>query len=267
MDAASTRLPGSQIALRVAFGAAFLSLLLFGFFDTRSAAIALTWIVPALVVVGFVLRYAQPLNETEIGEVAVKRRMKAVEAYFSFSTAQLRPDLNFKKAMPPSGGFFDFDVSLALFPAAAAALLKSKKHEWVIVGFEKGMRIRRAWMNKGPDRSRVWPFITYDQIASDARRSGYATVICLHNHPNGGLDPSEQDFISARAKEAILSQVGVNVVEFICAGGHYRKYHRFVTPSFLPTAGFLPAVAGKNGKSRIGNLALHAERIFSAGEP
>jgi DNA repair protein RadC len=153
------------------------------------------------------------------------------------------------------------------FPALAAALLKYKKHEWVIIGFEKNREIDYIWLNKGQDNSQVRVRMSYAQMVNHARSGGHTTVIVLHNHPNPDpttqslLCPSKPDALSAQGLESALLPASINLLEFVCERGRFAEYHRAIAPSFMPIDDFIADVAAENGKTRGGNLLLHLERF------
>jgi hypothetical protein len=90
-----------------------------------------------LLAVIFVCTHLRPLSADEVADLGAQRRSKSVRQYFCFSTTQSVPNPEFKKRMQPRGEFCYVDLPLSGFPSVVAAILKYKKHEWVVIGFEK----------------------------------------------------------------------------------------------------------------------------------
>lgn len=170
--------------------------------------------------------------------------------------------------MNPNGKFYPVKETLHYFPSVAAGLLKYKKHEWIIIAFEKNKKISLCWINKGFDRSGVTPYISIYDLIAIAKRDGYKSVMIFHNHPNSNPNyfdcskPSEQDLKSAEEFASKLSKNGINLIEFICERGKHYQYLAQYSDRFLPKSEFIKEVKRQNGKSRFRNLLLHLERIF-----
>jgi hypothetical protein len=259
-----TEYPGAGVFLALIAGA--IAVAVFGLVSADSMSEAAWSILPVALAATFVALHLRPLNRKEIYELAKKRRAQAIEAYYQFSGVELKANKTLKKAMHAQGRFYEADVRLVNFPAAAAALVKGKKHEWILIGFEKNQRVRLLWLNKGPDRTEVAPRIPPEAFRG-ALNGEYTTVLMAHNHPNGGLQPSDQDLRSARYWARELLPQGRNLVEFVCARGRFRKYHHVVSEKFRPVDTIVVALTSANGKSYVRNLGLHLERIFPASRP
>jgi len=225
-------------------------------------------IILALISLIFACTHLRPLNEDEVTHLGTKRRAKQIRAYFSFPPSEIDVDKHFKRRMNPNGAFYKIDHALWEFPSIAAALLKYKKHEWVIIAFEKQKRIVSIWLNKGFDRSGVSPYLSAANIANIARREDYTSVLIFHNHPNTNpyyfdcTSPSSNDLESANEFAHLLNTHGINLVEFVCERGTHYEYFFSPANSFLPLSQFVMAIENINGLSTLGNLSLHLERLF-----
>ncbi len=212
--------------------------------------------------------HLRPLTEEEIKQLATKRRSKAIRRYFLFTKKKFSVDKEFKGRMDPKGRFYRISKSLSEFPSIAAALLKWKKHEWIIFAFEKQQRIDLVWLNKGVDRSRVSPYLSMERIAEIAKQENYESLLVFHNHPNPNPSyydcsrPSSPDIKSANERARVLNRKGINLVEFICERGEHYQYYLSPADSFLPLSEFIIAINRVNGLSKLKNLSLHFERIF-----
>ena len=222
----------------------------------------------AVAVLLFVFTHLRPLNENEMEKLSFKRREKAIYQYFTFEHREYNVDKNFKKRMNPNGKFYGIDERLYNFPSTAAGLLKYKKHEWIIIAFEKNKKISICWLNKGFDSSSVSPYLAVHDLIDIAEREGYATVLIFHNHPNSNPNhfdcskPSHQDIKSANERAPKLNSSGVNLLEFVCERGKHHQYFAKYSDLFLPISEFLDVVRSQNGKTKFGNLSLHLARIF-----
>ena len=200
--------------------------------------------------------------------MGIKRRDKQIRLYFSFNTSELNVDKEFKKRMNPNGKLYGINESLLVFPSIAAALLKYKKHEWIIIAFEKEKKIDSIWLNKGFDRSGVSPYISVQDIANIANSNNHKSILIFHNHLNTNPDyydcrrPSGKDIESANEFAQALNRSGMNLVEFVCERGKHYKYFSSCADSFLPLLEFVISINGINGLSKLKNLSLHYERIF-----
>jgi hypothetical protein len=216
----------------------------------------------------FIVTHLRLLTNDEVISLGNKRRNRQIRMYFSFATREFTVNKEFKKRMNPNGTFYRINESLFGFPATAAALLKYKKHEWIIIAFEKDKKVDLICLNKGSDRSIVSPYLSVGNIAKKAKQENQTSVLIFHNHPNINPNyydcrrPSEQDIKSARYFAQVLNQNGLNLLEFICERG--RHYEYFISPSdtFLPLIEFVEDIDKVNGQSKFKNLCLHFERMF-----
>lgn len=221
------------------------------------------------VVLLFIVTHFHALNEKEVRTLAGKRRNRAIKNYFTFSDRGATVDVEFKKKMNPKGAYYYVNEDLSNYPSIAAGLLKYKKHEWAILAFEKNKNVQLIWTNKGVSKEAVSIHLSAEQILAKCNGFSYSSVLIFHNHPNSDPHnqdcsiPSEQDIISAHNYSNILNNCGINVVEFVCErGGHYQ-YHFSESDNFLPATDFAKKIHEINGTSKIQNLSLHTERIFS----
>ena len=149
--------------------------------------------------------------------------------------------------------------------------MKYKKHEWILIAFEKMRKIDFIWINKGLNRESVASHLPIEQIISIGKEHGFSSVLIFHNHPNRNPNmydcskPSEQDLISARRYSEKLNNVGMNLFEFICERGRHYLYFFSISDFFMPLKQFIIDVNKVNGYSKIQNLKLHIERLFSIG--
>jgi len=230
-------------------------------------ALALISIIGVIVLV-FILTHLRPLTEDEVRQLGTKRRKKQIRQYFSFGKREFIVDKEFKKRMKPAGKFYQMSDSLHVFPAIAAALLKYKKHEWVIVAFERNKEIFLTWLNKGLNRLSASFYLSAEDMAKVADAKGATSVLTFHNHPNPNpnyLDctkPSDQDIETAKVHSFVLNERGVNLVSFVCERGRHHEYFLSPTDSFLPLPQFIEDINTINGQSRLQNLSLHLERIL-----
>lgn len=234
--------------------------------DLAILTVAVT--VPGMLSV-FVWIYSRPLNQRQIADLAARRRSANIKTYFHFHGAPIMADAAFKQKMPARGGWFNLNCPIETWPATAAALLKHKKHEWIIVAFLHGRRVSRLWVNKGADNTSVALPLDPQLLLEECHRGGFSSIFFHHNHPNPAprefymLLPSSQDAAFAAQYAATLVAGGVNVFQFICERGRFRCFHSRVAGQFMPVAEFRDRVARRNGLSWHSNLGLHVERLFA----
>ncbi|MBU4445787.1 hypothetical protein KJ656_12000 [bacterium] len=216
----------------------------------------------------FIVIYLHPLTKDEVKSLGDKKRNRQIRLYFLFNIREFVVNKEFKKQMNPNGEFYRIDESLLGFPAIAAVLLKYKKHEWIIIAFEKDKKVDLIWLNKGFDRSGVSPYLSVEDIVKKAMQENQLSVLIFHNHPNINPNycdcsgPSDQDTKSANEFTQVLNQNGINLLEFICERGRHYEYFFSPADTFLPLRDFVEAIEEVNGQSKFKNLSLHFERIF-----
>jgi hypothetical protein len=215
----------------------------------------------------FGLLHLRPLTVDEILRLSEKRRHTEVRRYFTYDQTSVAVNKDFKTKMRPDGQFYIVNDSLSGFPSKAAALIKGKKHEWVICAFERNKSIDLIWLNKGI-KAEVSIGLTLAQIVQVATTHNYTSVLRFHNHPNSNpnrydlLMPSQQDIISTKFYAAQLEKFGINFIDFVCERGRFKEFSLTTPNNFMPLGSFRAAVEILNGTSRIRNLLLHIERIF-----
>lgn len=225
-----------------------------------------------IVVVSFITLYIfthlRPLTDSEISSLAKKKRRRRIRKYFTFNYAEYNPNKEFKKRMNPNGSFYNIDELLYDFPSIASSLLKYKKHEWIIIGFEREKKIQSIWLNKGFDRASVSSYLSAERIANIGIRDKNTSILIFHNHPNSNpnqfncSNPSNQDLISARIYAKVFNVNGLNLIEFVCERGKHYEYFRFISDSFYPQSDVIQEINIINGVSKTQNLVLHLQRIF-----
>jgi len=222
----------------------------------------------AVIVFLFILTHLRPLGESDVQTLANKRRNRNIVTYFSADSHERRPDIDFKKSLDSNGRFYKVHYPLHDTPSTVAALLKYKKHEWIILGFEKDKKVDQLWVNKGVDNSSACIGIPLPEVDRLASQYHYSSVLLFHNHPNPNpnryscTQPSPTDLNTATRWAETMNPKGVNVVKYICERG--RPYRYFISPanSFYPLLTFVQSIEAINGTSRFVNLKLHLERIF-----
>ncbi len=215
----------------------------------------------------FILTHLRPLRPHEVVALAQKRRSASIRSYFSFTNYPVGVNVDFKKRMESTGRFYRVDEKVSSFPAIGAGLLKYKKHEWIILGFEKNRMVVMFWTNKGPDNTKVFSLLDFNTAVETAGRIGASTVLVLHNHPNPNPSryamhsPSNKDKESAQGLAHILNSRGINLVEFVCERGRPNEFYTAPADSFYPLPTFQAQIQSENGQRRLTNLKLHWERL------
>ncbi len=228
----------------------------------------ITTFVVIIVILVFVVTHLRPLTQEEIVTVANKRRNKAISQYFAFDVLEAPIDLQFKKKMNSNGKLYEINEPLRTFPSFVAALLKYKKHEWIVVGIEGQRQVRYMWVNKGPDGTQVGLKILFTTLLALSKKNKMNSILVFHNHPNPNpqkMDlrcPSKQDRINTIVWAFECNQNGFNMLDFVCERGRFRCYNLSPAAEFMPLNDFISAVMNDNNRSRYGNLILHLERIW-----
>lgn len=220
------------------------------------------------IIVIFIITHFRALNDDEVNNLALKRRNKDIQAYYSFCNYEIQVDKEFKKSMKPDGKFYKINESLRNFPSIAAALLKYKKHEWIILAFEKDQIIDLVWVNKGLDNASAAMSFPLQDIANFASDHNYISILMFHNHPNDDprrytyASPSDADISLAKNFSYRLDWKSINHLAFVCESGMYYKYFMSIADSFYPIKEYLKTINDENGSSIAKNLSLHIERLL-----
>ena len=223
---------------------------------------ALTW---GLIELLFYLTHQRPMTEAEINLLAIKRKRRYIMRTFRFPQAECSVDKSFKSSMSPYGKWYFQSVGIHNFPSYVSALLKGKKHEWVVIGLVKDERIICFWANKGHDNRSVYFTCEIDELLSLCRQFGCHSVIRLHNHPNSNpqyyncLLASDQDRASAKSLAQEMNARGLNWFDFVCERGRFVEYFRSFSTGFMPLCAKPNTIRSKNNISATGNYKLHRE--------
>jgi hypothetical protein len=200
--------------------------------------------------------------------LGTKRRKRDIEGYFHIENTERSVNADFKKSLNPRGIFYRVDLPLYSTASTVAGLLKYKKHEWIVVAFEKGKQVGHLWVNKGHNNSSASIYLPLDEALDMAIRNGYTSVLMFHNHPNSNpgryscTQASKADMVSASHWASTLNPGGVNLAEYVCERGRHYRYFLAPSDSFMPLGQVMDIISKANGSSRLGNLRLHMERIF-----
>lgn len=232
-------------------------------------------LLAVLITVGLfvaVLVHTEPLSPQQVESLAAKWRAQESALYFAFQHRVISVDPEFKRRMAAAGHLYSIQESLALFPSLAAALLKYKKHGWVLVGFERARSVVLLWMNKGLDNQSVEFQVSIEQMAQIALANNCSSVLILHNHPNpnpskySASRPSEIDLSGSQERALYLGAVGLNLFEFVCERGWPHGFRTAIADSFRAVALYRPCIEYLNDQSRPSNLRLHWARIFGSSD-
>lgn len=216
----------------------------------------------------FVATHLRPLSQLELQDMAVRRRKRAIRQYYQYSTSLVDMDLHFKRRMKAKGELYPVSEPLRLFPSIAAGHLKYKKHEWMLIAFERHGHVECMWLNKG-ERTSVSPRLQFEGVLDFAMKGQYTSILVFHNHPSStrasnpfDVVPSKADVDLAESWSRRAGELKLSVASFICYRGIAGAYKIKCPDSFLPVTEFLSDLGSVNGKSKLKNLCLHCERLF-----
>ncbi len=227
--------------------------------------IILIFIIP----IAFFIYYClQPLSISQVKKLASKRRINDINIYYKFSHNEIDPDYFFKKQMKPSGKFYEIQETLFNFPIWVASNLKYKKHEWIILGFEKNKFIDWVWINKGNDSVSCFCLLSLGEIIDTCIQHEYKSVLMFHNHPNS--DPSyysctkasDTDLKTAREWGDSFNKNYINFLDFVCERGKHYIFYKSINDKFLSINEYIKNINTINGISKLKNFILHMELIF-----
>lgn len=215
----------------------------------------------------YFLFHTDPLNREEIEKLSKKRKKKYIKDNYNFICYDLKVNKSFKSAMKPNGGWYDVEEELRIFPSLISALLKWKKHEWVVIAIEKEGVVYGFYANKGSDNSSVSFNCSLQYLMNKCQQHNCYTIMRFHNHPNDnpqyktGLLASKQDLISAKACSDIVG-TKYNWLDFVCERGRFIKYYEVYSQNFLPACAKIESIMAQNNISKLRNYKLHRELGF-----
>jgi hypothetical protein len=216
----------------------------------------------------FIISHLEALTCDEIEEVINAVWLDKIKKNFEFNKGKYIIDNNFRKYLRSWGKYYEIDETLFSLPSVIAELLRYKRHEWIVVAFEKERKINKVWINKGLDENTVTLRFKIQELIEDQKEE-FTSILVFHNHPCSQniseyalRNPSEQDIETANARFEILSKRDLNYIEVICVKGKYYPYYVKICRKQYPKAQIEDEILKLNGQSRYENLKLHCKRVF-----
>ena len=210
------------------------------------------------------LANCHPLDDSEVLDLAEKRRRNRALAKFGYSDMEQPSHPSEKKRMKAGGQFVSCNLAFYDAPARIAGMLKAKKHEWIVAAFVRSYQVPLLWWNKGPDGVHVYLTLSDEDVLSHARELGADAIAILHNHPNpygnrATSEPSPNDVKSALIAANFLLQRGISLLEFVCDRGIPHLYFTAFSEAEEPLEPVLSNVKQSNGFSWGENYRLRKE--------
>lgn len=226
--------------------------------DSAALIIVILILIPLLYLFYFWAN-SEVLTDAEVKELAESQRFWDLSNYLSLNYATFLVNREFKSALNKGGQFYNCDETLSNFPGIAAALLKGKKHEWVIFAFAKDKKVFCFYANKGFDNQSVGLNIDLEYFSKLAKNYSAEFVLQFHNHPNAVLAASPQDISSANYLGELFTNASINYLSFVCATGNFYQYGWWFLKSFNNIEEYLEQIIRVNGTSRSQNYDLRKE--------
>ena len=224
--------------------------------------ILIAWFIAEIL---FWITHRKPLTDEEIRKLSKKRARIYARKKYQFPQVAISVNKEFKSALKPSGKLYSIDESLQTFPSLVAALLKGKKHEWMVLAIEKEGRVNYLWANKGDDNQSVGLSCDLSDIVDLCQENQMYSVLRFHNHPNSnpkyqtGLLASKQDRIRAKYCSDIVNKNGMNWFDFVCERGNFIIFSRNISQDFCPQCANTEEIRKTNGISEKQNYRLQRE--------
>ena len=226
-----------------------------------------------IIIVFFVFRWcfhfynnSRPLEPKEIHQLAKARQWDRFLSRYGFTQWEQEVSTSEKKAMRSTGEFVRCDLDYRTAPAWVAAMLKYKKHEWIVIGFICSFRVKMLWWNKGPDNTKVWSYLSDDDLDAIIEELKPDAIAFFHNHPNPNPgvystnQPSQQDLRSAaHFKNQIVSKNRVGFLDFICERGVPHLYYAAFPDREVPIKPITQQIQVINGTGIFVNYRLRKE--------
>lgn len=212
-----------------------------------------------------IINHRHPLIEQEIVKLSKKRQRNNELKEYAYSKNALKANPAVKKSMKVNGQLLESDINYYISPSYIAGLLKSKKHEWIVLAFIKSKKVKYIWWNKGPNGNTVWSKLDKNTLKSAISISQPDTIAILHNHPNPNPsryrvnEPSHQDLISAEYYDTEFAKHHINLLEFVCERGipflFYASFYHYI----IPLQPIISEITKINGKNIFKNYSLRKE--------
>ena len=184
----------------------------------------------------FCRTHNKPLTDAEIKQLMRQRRQLYIKEHYTFESIGYYPDKEFKSSLKPAGDWYSADIPLSHFPSYASNLLKGKHHEWVILAYADGSKVKSFYMNKGENNRHVNFNISLSWVIRRCKQDECQLIMCFHNHPSTKkhLMASEQDYRSAKSCGEDCNKQNVNWLDFVCARGRFLEYARSIADNYWP---------------------------------
>lgn len=221
----------------------------------------ITWVLFEII---YFLTHIRALNEKEIHNLSIKRTKKYINKIYNFQLTNVSVNMLFKSSMNPAGAWYDTHENLYSFPSLVAALLKGKKHEWVVLAIEQNGIVYGFYANKGINNSEVSFNCSLDFIMNKCKLYRCETIIRFHNHPNSNpryqncLVASDQDIKSAKLCSSFVNE-NYNWIDFVCERGRFLKFFECYSKNFTPKCAKIENIINENDISIFKNYKLHRE--------
>lgn len=226
------------------------------------ASIVLIVVIIALIPAIYLLHFwvnSDVLSDIELRELAIARRFWDTYNYLDFTETQFEVNKAFKSTLNKNGQLYNCNEQLKNFPSIASALLKGKKHEWVIFAFARNKIVFSFYTNKGNDNQSVAPNLSANYITKIANDNNADMILQFHNHPNAVLSASQQDLTSANYFGKIFTSNKLNFLAFVSCAGRFYQYGFWLTETFYNMNDYLEIIRKDNGISRSINYDLRKE--------
>lgn len=248
---------------------------------TSLGAIGFVWIAVTLwLIISKLLKFKRYSYFPTDEEISLLSKVKAKKYFddlymFDVDISSRRMSAESKAFMEAEGKYYEMDTDIDVFGMWVSSLLKYKKHEWVVVAFEKDRKIFGMWLNKGEPRS-VYFLPSLKELVEKCKSEGGRALIRFHNHPNPNsslyntLLPSEQDLFSAKWCANIANENQLNWIDCVCSVGKCKKYFSSYASPQIPKAAepeYLKNQIEKSSNRKISCYLLHKEIGFENCSP
>ncbi len=241
----------------------------------KSIAIGMKWCLPIAAicillysVYRLILYYRlrQPLSYEQVKRLAQKYAEEYINQRYVFEKEKQSIETDFRANLDPDGQWYKVHISMREFPAYVSALLKDKRHEWVVLGLERNGTIYEIWVNKGENNKSVSFKCEIDGAIWKCKAMKGTSIFRLHNHPNADpkhfttLVASDQDLISAKSCSEIVCKEGLHWFDFVCAQGDFLEFYRAMAIGFEVPGKRTSDIIDKIGISR--NMDYKMQKLY-----
>ncbi len=177
----------------------------------------------------WIQEHSRPLNQDELQLLHDINIKHYIEENYKFKKNGYGASDWYRSSLDAGGRLDNLNIPIDKIPLFLADLLKFKRHEWIAFVFCDEKDGKYIWLNKGPDNTKVWSFVSEQSLLDFAQKHNCNTIIEFHNHPHTTgdgflLGASKQDLYSTELLNKYFNDNGISFISGLCSQGYFLIY-------------------------------------------